>query len=279
MKRLGLLILIASTCISMLAQSSKLSFDGCLMFTEVNINEGSTSRVVNSLIDTGCSFCTIDSTYLVNNFNIEASDLIKTDILDVKKECLSIKIDSFSLCGHTFNDVFCIVFDMKSIFKDYTPDFIIGANVLHRHSWKFNMKDSTINLCDKNKEKGVVLKWKSHNDYKDINLGYIVFEGKIGNKNNRFVFDTGTKSCYLQKDFYTGKKEIIRKESANIYMPYAIRDFELYKDVSFCIGKHSFCLNFFNGHPHGDFGLLNISFLNGKSFIINYPNKILTVID
>lgn len=279
MKKISFIISLLFICLSIVGQISKLRFDGCLMFTDVYLNEGNTSRLVNSMIDTGCSFCTIDSTYLVDNFKVDTNDLVLTDMLDAKKNCLSIKIDSFSFCGLALNNVFCIVLDMKSIFKNHAPDFIVGANVLHRHSWKFDMKDSTISLYDRCTEKGTNIKWKSHNDYKDVNLGFIVFEGKVGEKKNRFVFDTGTKYCYLQKDFYTGKKEIIKKESGNIYQPYAIRELELFKDVNFSIAKKPCCLNFFNGHPHGNFGLLNISFLKGKSFVLNYPKKILTIID
>ena len=279
MKKISFIISLLFVCLSIVGHTSKLRFDGDWMFTDVSINEGSVNRVANSLIDTGSSYCVIDSTYLVDNFNVTLSDLQYTDIIDLKKHSLSIKIDSFSFCGLALNEVFCIVLDMKSLFKDYAPDFIIGANVLHRHSWKFNMKDSTINFYDGIKENGTTIKWKSHKDYKDISLGFIVFEGKIGEKKNRFVFDTGTKSCCLQKDFYTGKKELVYKETADVLLPYAIREIELFKDVRFNIGNNSYCLNFINGHSHGDFGLLNISFLKGKSFVLNYPKKILTIID
>lgn len=279
MKRISLLSVISVIYLAVFAQSSKLYLDDSWMYTELKIQQNDINNTCKALIDTGCSFCTVDSSYLVNNFNVVAESLERTNVIDAKKNCFSVKINSISFCGKNFKDVFCIVLDLKSIFRQYAPDFIIGANVLHKHSWKFNIKDSILSICDKNKGKGIILKWKSHDDYKDINLGYVVFEGKVGGKNNRFVFDTGSKECKLQKDLYSGEKEIITKESADIYQSFAIIKKELFKDVCFDIANYSFSANFINGHAHGNFGFLNISFLKGKSFILNYPKKTFTIIN
>ena len=211
MKKISFTLILAMFYLTMVAQTSKIYFDGSWIYTQLNIQKNNINISCKALVDTGCSFCTIDSTYLVSNFNVKAKDFNNTDIMNYKWIKHSIKIDSIFLCGNTFKNVFCIVIDLKKIFNKYAPDFIVGANLLSRRIWEFNMQKSELILCDKETKKGTVLRWKSHDNYKDISLGFIVFEGKIEGKKNRFVFDTGTKTCKIHEGICTGPCETVTK--------------------------------------------------------------------
>lgn len=49
------------------AQSSPLYADESYLYTQVRLSHGDRERTVRALIDTGCSFCVIDSTFAVDS--------------------------------------------------------------------------------------------------------------------------------------------------------------------------------------------------------------------
>ena len=107
-------------------------------------------------------------------------------------------------------------------------------------------------------------------------IDYIILDSKVNGKKTRFAFDTGCRNNKLQRGLYVGKPEQIQKETANIVNKLSIKTAELCRNVTFKIGKDEYTLDFIIGD--GNIGLLNIEFLQGHSFILNYKKQTLELL-
>lgn len=256
---------------------SKLVFKEKFMYSNTIIFHEKNEVTISSLIDTGCSLCILDSIFAINSCGIKENTLETFYVNQNKTKISSTIIDSLSFCGKTYTKVHCLVADLSGIYQKYAPKFIIGANILKQGAWKFDMEKSIIEPYDCNKKtKGVVYKWKNHKNYSDVAIDYIVLEGKVGSKNTRFIFDTGCRNNKLQFGVYDGPTELIQKESADIGNKLSIKTEKLCRNIKFKIGKDEYMLDFIIGNKK--LGLLNIEFLQGHSFILNYKKQILEVL-
>lgn len=259
------------------SSQSKLVFRDKFMYSDTQIFHAKKEFTISSLIDTGCSLCILDSIFAIDSCGIKENTLETIYVNQNRTKISSTIIDSLFFCGKIYTKVHCLVADLSVIYQKYAPKFIIGANILKQGAWKFDMEKSIIEPYDCNKKvKGVVYKWKNHRHYSDVAIDYIVLEGKVGKKNTRFIFDTGCRNNKLQLDIYDGPKEIIQKESADIGNKLSIKTELLCRNVKFKIGKDDFILDFIIGN--NKLGLLNIEFLQGHSFILNYHKQILEVL-
>lgn len=255
----------------------KLTFKDKLMYTDIRMTSDKNIFSIQSLIDTGCSLCVIDSTFAVDSCGVEHDKLKEAFVNTTRKKVSSIMIDSISLCGRTYREVHCLVIDLMGIYQEYAPNFIIGANILKSGAWKFDMEKRILKPCNsERKATGIVLKWKNHNDYQDVAMDYIIFEGKINAKKTRFAFDTGSKNNKLQRNLYTGETEKVQKDVANMEHKLSVKTVDVGKNIEFSIGKRVFTQNFEIGDYH--VGMLNIGFLQGHSFILDYKKQILEIL-
>lgn len=256
---------------------SKLVFKDKFMYSNVQIFNDKNEYSTSSLIDTGSSLCIIDSIFAIDSCGIKESELETVYVNQNRTKISTTIIDSLAFCGKTYTKIHCLVADLSGIYQKYAPKFIIGANILKQGAWKFDMEKSIIEPYDYNKKaERVVYKWKDHMSYSDVAIDYIVLDGKIGKKNTRFIFDTGCKSNKLQLGIYDGPVELIQKESADIGNKLSVKTEQLFRNVKFKVGKNEFVLDFIIGNKK--LGYLNIEFLQGHSFILNYRKQILEVL-
>ena len=274
----GLILLSMIFAVFLSANSQAgLVFKDKFMYSNAQIFHDRSEHIVSSLIDTGSSLCIIDSIFAIDSCGINESAL-ETIYVNQNRTKLSIAvIDSVSFCGKKYTKIPCLIADLSGIYQKYAPKFIIGANILKQGAWRFDMESKLIEPYDYNKKtKGVVYKWKNHNSYSDVAVDYIILEGKVGKKNTRFIFDTGSKNNKLQSGIYDGPIELIQKESADIGNKLSVKTEKLCRDIKFEIGKKVFVLDFIIGNKN--LSVLNIEFLQGHSFILNYPKQILVVL-
>lgn len=256
---------------------SKLIFKDKFMYTDVEVFNETKKHSILSLIDTGCSVCIIDSIFAIDSCGIKENELQKISVNQTQDKVSSAFIDSIYFCGKTYHKVYCLVADLTGIYKKYAPRFIIGANILKSTAWKFDMERNSIEPYNySNKTKGIIYRWKNHKDYPDVAIDYIILDSKINGKKVRFAFDTGSKNNKLQRGLYVGEPELIQKETANIGNKLSIKAAELCRNVTFKIGKDEYTLDFVIGDRN--IGLLNIEFLHGRSFILNYKKQTLELL-
>lgn len=256
---------------------SKLIFEDKFMYTDVQVFNETKRHSIPSLIDTGCSLCIIDSIFAIDSCGIKEDELQAIPVNQTKDKISSAFIDSIFFCGKTYHKVYCLVADLTGHYQKYAPKFIVGANILKSGAWKFDMEKNIVEPYDSNnKTKGIIYKWKNHEDYPDVAIDYIILDSKVNGKKTRFAFDTGCRNNKLQRGLYVGKPEQIQKETANIVNKLSIKMAELCRNVTFKIGKDEYTLDFIIGD--GNIGLLNIEFLQGHSFILNYKKQILELL-
>ena len=256
---------------------SKLIFKDKFMYTDVQVFNETKKHSIPSLIDTGCSLCVIDSIFAIDSCGIKEDELQTIPVNQTKDKISSAFIDSMFFCGKTYHKVYCLVADLTGLYQKYAPKFIVGANILRSGAWKFDMEKNIVEPYDyNNKTKGIIYKWKNHEDYPDVAIDYIILDSKVNGKKTRFAFDTGCRNNKLQRGLYVGKLEQIQKETANIVNELSIKTAELCRDVTFKIGKDEYTLDFIIGD--GNIGLLNIEFLQGHSFILNYKKQTLELL-
>lgn len=265
------LCMVFAVCLTAKTQS-KLIFKDKFMYTDVQVFNEKKAHSIASLIDTGSSLCIIDSTFAVDLCGIKESELQPMFVNRTKDKVSSVFIDSLFFCGKTYHKVYCLVADLTGLYQKYAPRFIIGADILKSGAWKFDLKKNIIEPYDcNNKVRGIVYKWKNHVDYPDVAIDYIIFDSKVNGKKTRFAFDTGCKNNKLQHGLCVGEPEQIQKETANIGTKLSVRAAELCKNVTFKIGKNEYTLDFIISG--GNIGLLNIEFLQGRSFVLNYKKQ------
>lgn len=256
---------------------SKLIFKDKFMYADAQVFNESKKHSIPSMIDTGCSLCIIDSTFAVDSCEIKIDKLQTISVNQTKDKISSTFIDSIFFCGKTYHKVYCFVANLTGIYQKYAPKFIIGADILKSGAWRFDMERNIIEPYDSNnKAKGIIYKWKNHLDYPDVAIDYIILDSKVNGKKTRFAFDTGSKYNKLQHGLYVGEPEQIQKETADIGNKLSIKTAELCRNVTFKIGKDEYTLDFIIGDRN--IGLLNIEFLQGHSFILNYKKQILELL-
>ena len=60
---------------------------------------------------------------------------------------------------------------------------ILLANILRSGAWKFDMEKNIVEPYDSNnKAKGIIYKWKNHEDYPDVAIDYIILDSKVNGK-------------------------------------------------------------------------------------------------
>lgn len=268
MKYLLVLVFCIMSCLRAMPQ---VKFVESWIYSNISLSRGAQTQSVKSMVDTGCSFCVIDSAYATETFNIKENEYNK---LGYRKKRNYIVLDSLSFCGITYRKVYCMVMDLSGKFLDYAPRFIIGGNILIKGVWKFDLKNNSVELCDtKRKPTGTVIHWNYYPKKKHVNA--IRLKGVIGKDKLSFLFDTGSRHCKLPKGFDAGPTETVRKESADEIHSLQMVEAELTRNVHFKIGNCEFTHDFFDGQ-HVD-GLLNAYSFGGDVVILNYNHQTIEV--
>ena len=242
------------------------------IYSDVALSRGAQTQSVKSMVDTGCSFCVIDSAYATEAFKIKDNDY---NIIGYKHKKNYVVFDSLRFCGTTYHKVYCMVLDLSGKFIDYAPRFIIGGNILIKGTWKFDLTNNSVDSYNiKRKPTGKVIHWNYYPKKKAVNT--IRLNGIIGKEKVCFLLDTGARYCKLPKGLKAGPTETVRKESANEALRLQMVEAELTRDVHFKISKCEFTHDFFNGQ-HED-GYLNAFSFGGNAVILNYKRQTLEVI-
>jgi len=121
------------------------------------------------------------------------------------------------------------------------------------------------------------IKWKK---YVDAALNLIYFEGKIGGKDTRIFFDTGSLLNAVPSNFDITPTDSVKLPGANI------ADKLTYKKVGWCknvpveISNLNYNLNFVKSVSSGSkYPRINADFLQGKKWMLDYKRRRLLILD
>lgn len=249
------------------------------MYTNVTVSHNGNSRSVSALIDTGSSVCLIDSTYAVDSCHVVVTGSNATigNTAGKRIKSFDFNIDSVSIAGISYPKVRCFVVDLAGKFLHLAPKFILGGDFLKKEIWCFDLNTRMMKRSDVPKKgSSIRIKWKNHDDYRDVGLNSIYFKGKIEGKKTRIFFDTGSRRNNLPKTFGIKATREIEGEKADIANKLIMMKGGLCEGVSMELSQNRYLLDFTLTNDQEP--RVNASFLFGKSFILDYSHKTLHIL-
>ena len=278
--RLVVSLILILQAVMVMAQS-QITIKNNLMYVDVAVyNSGLCSTIHETIIDTGASVCVIDSTYAVDSCQIKGERVNATIGNTMGKDVNSsyVYLDSIAFGGVVYTNVRCYLVDLAGTLQQYAPKFIIGGEVLKKDLWCYDLKRNTLQQYMR-MPKNVVdtLKWKK---YADAALNLIYFEGKIGGKDTRIFFDTGSLLNAVPSNFDITPTDSVKLPGANI------ADKLTYKKVGWCknvpveISNLNYNLNFVKSVSSGSkYPRINADLLQGKKWMLDYKRRRLLILD
>lgn len=249
------------------------------MYTNVTVSHNGNSRSVSALIDTGSSVCLIDSTYAVDSCHVVVTGSNATigNTKGKRIKSFDFNLDSVSIAGISYPKVRCFVVDLAGKFLHLAPKFILGGDFLKKEIWCFDLNNRMMKRSDiPKKGSSIRIKWKNHDDYRDVGLNSIYFKGKIEGKKTRIFFDTGSRRNKLPKTFGIKATREIEGEKADIANKLKMMKGGLCEGVSMELSQNRYLLDFTLTNDQEP--RVNASFLFGKSFILDYSHKTLHIL-
>ena len=176
------------------SQSSPLFPEGAYWYTPLRMSQGERKLTVSGLIDTGCSFCVVDSTFAIDSCRLSGAALTTSYTRAANGDRVKVHtcvLDRVDFCGTTFLDVKCLVVDLKGKFFAYAPNFIVGDNLLSAQPLCFDLRNRRLSVGESEGEPAVVLHWQTRESRDGTFTKGIYLKGRVGNKNVRFFLDSG----------------------------------------------------------------------------------------
>ena len=248
-----------------------------LLFADVSVFNSGLRCTSQAMIDTGASVCVIDSTYAVDSCRIKGEQVNAT-VGNTRGKNINtsyVYVDSITFGGVVYTR--CYLVDLVGKLQQFAPKFMVGGEVLKKDLWCYDLKGYTLQryLCA---PKNVVatIKWER---YADAALNHIYFEGKIGGKKTRILFDTGAIRNEVTSTFDLTPTEKINIQSANVAKTLIREEVGLCKNVPVELSKYILNLDFIKPNKGGArFPLINSDFLQGKKWMLDYKRRRLLIL-
>ena len=273
----GLFVIFQVTAV--MAQS-QLTIKYHLLFADVSVFNSGLCLTSQAMIDTGSSACIIDSTYAVDSCQVKGERVNATAGNTRGKEINTsyVYVDSIAFGGVVYTKVRCYLVDLVGKLQQFAPKFVVGGEILKNDLWCYDLKENTLQRYTTTPDNVVAtIKWKR---YADSALNHIYFEGKIGGKKTRILFDTGATRNSLTSDFDLTPTEKIKIQSANFADKFTQKEVGLCKNISVELSKYNFNLDFIKDKGDGSkYPRINADFLQGKKWMLDYKRRRLLILD
>ena len=259
---------------------SKITIKNNLLYTDVSVfSSGLCCSTHEAIIDTGASVCFIDSTYAIDSCQIRGERINATfgNTMGKTANTTYVYLDSIAFGGVVYTKVRCFLVDMAGTLQQLAPKFIIGGEVLKAAYWCCDLKENTFQrLMSVPKNVVATLKWKK---YADAALNHIYFEGKIGGKDTRILFDTGALLNGLTYDFDLTPTEKVWLPRANMIDKLTYKEAGLCKNIPVEIANYTFNMDFVKALKAGPKSpRINAGFLQGKKWVLDYKRRRLLIL-
>ena len=256
------------------AQSSPLYADQSYLYTPVRLSHGDNARTVRALIDTGCSFCVIDSTFAVDSCGWDRAALAPLHTRaasGARVPVHSVVLERVDFCGTTFT-VKCLVVDLKGKFLHYASNFIIGENLLSAQPLCFDWPHRRLKVGDALGKNGAVLRWQTRESSDGTFTKGIFLKGRVGGKKVRFFLDSGSRynkvKAVLLPD---APRETMDLPQGDISRRLEVQQVPVCRDVETRVGDRTTRLNFvLTDRPDA---VLNFDFLRNTIFVLDYDRR------
>ena len=257
------------------AQSSPLYADQSYLYTPVRLSHGDRERTVRALIDTGCSFCVIDSTFAVDSCGWDRAALAPLHTRAASGARVPVHsevLERVDFCGVTFIGVKCLVVDLKGKLLTYAPNFIIGENLLSAQPLCFDWPHRRLTVGDAPGKNAAVLRWQTRESRDGTFTKGIFLKGRVGGKKVRIFLDSGSRynkvNAALLPD---APRETMELPQADISRRLEVQLVPVCRDVETRVGDRTTRLNFvLTDRP---VAVLNFDFLRNTIFVLDYDRR------
>ena len=260
---------------------SKITIKNNLLYTDVSVfSSGLCCSTHEAIIDTGASVCFIDSTYAIDSCQIRGERINATfgNTMGKTANTTYVYLDSIAFGGVVYTKVRCYLVDLVGKLQQFAPKFVVGGEVLKRDLWCYDLKRYALQRYMR-VPKNVVYTIKLKR-YADTALNHIYFEGKIGGKKTRILFDTGAVRNAVTSNFDITPTEKIKIQSANFAEKFTHKEVGLCKNIPVELSEYNFNLDFIKDKGDGSkYPRINADFLQGKKWMLDYKRRRLLILD
>ena len=259
----------------MVAQSSPLYADQSYLYTPVRLSHGDRERTVRALIDTGCSFCVIDSTFAIDSCGWDRAALEPLYMRAASGARVPVHsgvLERVDFCGTTFIAVKCLVVDLKGKFLHYAPNFIIGENLLSAQPLCFDAPNGRLTVGDALGKNAAVLHWQTRESRDGMFTKGIFLKGRVGGKKVRIFLDSGSRYNKVNAALLPDTpRETMELPQADISRRLEVQQVPVCRDVETRVGDRTTRLNFvLTDRPAA---VLNFDFLRNTVFVLDYDRR------
>ena len=229
-------------------------------------------------VSTTLTHCLMDSTYAVNVLKVDVAHL-KSAVMNKKEGgYYSLQLDSLNFCGETYRNVMFVVTEMQQKFKGKVPDLVLGNSILSHRAWHVDLQRHTFTPCSPDRYYGKIRLKCSIG--KGVEYGFVFLKAKVGGRKVRMQFSLNKGLHLLPHGVYGFPWQSLTREGGSFDRPLSSETVPLYKDVATQIGDFHFVADYRLGYPGEDkVGTLYIDALEGKSFVLNYPKKVIEILE
>lgn len=229
-------------------------------------------------ISSTLTHCLMDSTYAVNVLKVDIAQLKPAVVNKKEGGYYSLRLDSLNFCGETYRNVMFIVMEMQQQFKGKLPDVVLGNSILHHRAWHVDLQRYTFTPCSPDQYYGKIRLKCSIG--KGLEYGYIFLKAKVGGRKVRMQFSLRKGLHILPHGVYDFPSQPLTREGGSFDRPLSLETLPLYQDVPTQIGDFNFVADYKLGYPDEDkVGTLFLDALEGKSFVLNYPKKVIEILE
>ena len=275
-RHLSFLLLLLASALYSVAQVP-ITIKNNWMYVDASFSYGDKRFPISAMIDTGCTYCVIDSTFAVDSCGItpQNPDYNGYNTSRDRTRIFYTTIPILCVGGKEFTEVKCAIIDLSGKFQT-NHRFIIGADILSKELWKFNLKSCILECLDKNSPLSYksVITWDKRSA---LFYNGIVLKAKVNGKKAFLLFDTGSRYNQLPKEVGIPPTDTIVKESANIATPIVWKNRERVQAAQFSLSSINLPIDFLLTNE--SIGYLNIEFLLGRTFIIDYTKKRILLVE
>ena len=101
------------------------------MYVDATLSSENKSYPVSAIIDTGSSYCVIDSTFAVKcSIPITDTTWVMYNTEEKPIKVYGTRLRQLSIGDKVYDNLYCYIANLQSKFKEYAPSFIIGDDVL-----------------------------------------------------------------------------------------------------------------------------------------------------
>lgn len=229
-------------------------------------------------ISSTLTHCLMDSTYAVNVLKVDIAQLKSAVVNKKEGGYYSLRLDSLNFCGETYRNVMFIVMELQQKFKGKVPDVVVGNSILSHRAWHVDLQRHTFTPCSPDRYYGKIRLKCSIG--KGPDYGYIFLKAKVGGRKVRMQFSLTKGQHILPHGVYDFPSQPLTREGGSFERPLSLETLPLYQDVPTQIGDFNFVADYKLGYPDEDkVGTLYLDALEGKSFVLNYPKKVIEILE